>query len=55
MITIDYAIQDLKYTIGPDWQPVFDSLEDLDDWYLGLQDTALIASPLVVTQLDEVI
>ena len=56
MTTIDYAIQDLKYTIGPDWQPCFDSLDELDDWYLGLEapETAQIASPVTVKLIDEV-
>ena len=54
MTTIDYAIQDLKYTIGPDWQPCFDSLDELDDWYLGLEapETAQIASPVTVKLID---
>lgn len=57
MTTIDYAIQDLKYTLSPDWQPVFNSLDELDDWYLGLEapETAQIASPVVTKLIDEVI
>jgi len=55
MTTIDYAIQDLRYTLSPDWQPTFESLDELDDWYLGLTETAQIASPVITKMIDEVV
>lgn len=53
--TLDYAIRDIAYLVSPDWQPTFESLGELDDWYLGLTDTAQIASPVVSKLIDEVI
>lgn len=51
-----HLINDLAYIVGPYWEPVFNSLEELDDWYLGLEapETAQIASPVVVKPIDEV-